>query len=245
MVSTGQDRKMAVWDIRTFKALHRYDLTPPGATVAISDQNLTAVGWGTHVSIWKPELFTHHSADVKELKYLDWGGDGKTISRVRFCPYEDVLGIAHSDGFTNILVPGAGEPNPDFLEPGTNPFENAKQRRETEVQSLLQKLQPEMISLDPNFVGNLDLTSDAQRRKEKDLDAKPEDKIERLKKRGRGRNSALRRHLRKSGQKNVIDEEKVRAREALRAMDKREVEKAKKLKAEYGPALERFVRKRF
>jgi U3 small nucleolar RNA-associated protein 7 len=49
--------------------------------------------------------------------------------------------------------------------------------------------------------------------------------------------------LRKRGQRNVIDEEKVRAREALRAMDKREVEKVQRLKEEYGPALARFARK--
>jgi U3 small nucleolar RNA-associated protein 7 len=175
--------------------------------------------------------------------YLNWGGEGQTISRVRFCPFEDVLGISHNNGYSSIIVPGSGEPNPDSLEPGLNPFETSKQRRETEVHALLDKLQPEMISLDPNFIGNLDTVSHEQRMKEKDLDAKPVDKIKELKKRGRGRNSALRRHLRKNGQKNVITDEKVRAREALDGLKKREVERVKKLKVEYGPALERFVRK--
>ncbi|KAF2190661.1 BING4CT-domain-containing protein [Zopfia rhizophila CBS 207.26] len=247
MVSTGQDRRMSVWDIRMFKEVHTHHLRQPGSTISISDRNLTAVGWGTQVSIFKPDLFTHSpDSAIKVLApYMSWGGEGQTISKVKFCPFEDVLGISHTQGFNSILVPGSGEPNPDALEPGTNPFETSKQRRETEVRAVLEKLQPEMISLDPNFIGNLDLASDEQRRREKDLDAKKEDKIAKLKNKGRGRNSALRRHLRKSGQKNVIDEEKVRAKEALRAMDKREMERVKKLKAEYGPALERFARKRF
>lgn len=30
----------------------------------------------------------------------------KTISNFKFCPYEDVLGIGTSKGFTSIIVPG-------------------------------------------------------------------------------------------------------------------------------------------
>ncbi|KAF1999070.1 BING4CT-domain-containing protein [Amniculicola lignicola CBS 123094] len=246
MVSTGQDRRMSVWDIRMFKELHTHHLPQPGSSISISDRGLTAVGWGTQVSIFRSSLFTHNATETGihvPAPYMAWGGEGNTISRVQFCPFEDILGISHTKGFSSILIPGAGEPNPDSLEPGTNPFETAQQRRETEVHSLLQKLQPDMISLDPNFIGNLNLQSHEEVLAEKNLDKKPVDKVKALAKKGRGRNSALRRHLRKGGQKNVIDEEKTRAREALRRMDSREVEKVKKLKEDYGPALERFARK--
>lgn len=243
MVSTSQDRRMSVWDIRMFKEIHTHHLRVPGTSLSISDRNLTAVGYGTQVNIYKPEIFTHNPDLVLPTPYMAWGGEGFSTGRVRFCPFEDILGIGHDKGFTSIIVPGAGEPNPDTLEQGTNPFETSKQRRETEVHALLEKIQPEMIAIDPNFVGNLDLTSNDQRMKERDLDRKDEDKIAKLKKRGRGRNSALRRYLRKSGSKNVIDEEKERAREIVERRKERNVEKQKQLKKAYGPALERFAKK--
>jgi U3 small nucleolar RNA-associated protein 7 len=243
MVSTSQDRRMSVWDIRMFKEIHTHHLRLPGQTLSISDRNLVSVGHGTQASIYNASIFTSAATPETTRPYMNWGGDGLAIGRVRFCPFEDVLGISHDKGFSSIIVPGSGEPNPDSMEQGLNPFETSRQRRETEVHALLEKLQPEMIALDPNFVGNLDLASDEMRKRERDLDAKPEDKIAKLKARGRGRNSALRRFLRKSGSKNVIDEEKERAREVVEQRKKRNEDKRKKLKEDYGPALERFARK--
>ena len=42
MVSTGQDLKMAVWDIRMFREVHSYTTRQPGSSVAISDRDLSA-----------------------------------------------------------------------------------------------------------------------------------------------------------------------------------------------------------
>jgi len=243
MVSTSQDRRMSVWDIRMFREIHTHHLPIPGSTLSISDRNLTSVAHGSQLRVFNASIFSRAADAESTTPYMQWGGDGVGISRTRFCPFEDILGIAHERGFSSILVPGAGEPNPDGMEAGLNPYETSTQRRETEVHALLEKLQPEMIALDPNFVGNLDLASDEMRKRERDLDAKPEDKVEKLKKRGRGRNSALRRYLRKSGSKNVIDEEKERAREVVEQRKKRNEEKREKMKREYGPALERFARK--
>ena len=242
MVSTGQDLKMAVYDIRTYREVNNYFLRQPASSVAISDRGLTGVGWGTQTSIWKG-LFDKAKSDQEKVQapYVSWAGEGRRIERVRWCPFEDVLGISHDQGFSSIIVPGAGEPNFDAVE--VNPYENTKQRQESEVKALLNKLQPDMISLNPNFVGNLDLASAAERREEADLDRKPEDPILTLKNRGRGKNSSLRKHLRKKGKRNVIDEQRLRVEALRQETNKRARGQSKTQQEELGPALARFAKK--
>lgn len=242
MVSAGQDMKMGVWDTRMYREVNSYFLRQPGSSISISDRGLVGVGWGTQTSIWRG-LFDKSREDQEKIQspYMAWGGDGKRIERVRWCPFEDILGISHDQGFSSIIVPGAGEPNFDALE--LNPYENTKQRQETEVKSLLNKLQPEMISLNPEFVGKLDLASAEQRKQEADLDRKPEDPILKLKNRGRGKNSSLRKHLRKKGKRNIIDEQRLKI-EALRvATNKKARAKVAKHEEDLGPALARFARR--
>lgn len=248
MVSTGQtqDRRgrgtMAVWDIRMLKEVGSYFLPHPGRSVDISDRGLVAVGWNTQVSIWK-SLFDKSLPEQERQSrpYMSWGGEGQRVERVRWCPLEDVLGVSHDKGFSSIIVPGAGEANYDALE--VNPYENSKQRQEAEVRSLLNKLQPETISLNPDFIGNLDLASAETRRKEKDLDREPEDTVLQLKNRGRGRNSSLRKHLRKKGSKNIIDDRKLRIQDLIKEQNRKGREHLQDKRNEYGPALARFARK--
>lgn len=271
MVSTGQDLRMAVWDLRAYRQVNNYFLRKPGSSLAISDRGLTAVSWGTQVSVWK-DLFSDPSTGpalssagtntsagagaVEKVKspYMSWGGDGRTVERVRWCPYEDVLGVGLDDGFASLIIPGAGEPNFDSLE--ANPFENTKQRQEAEVKALLNKIQPEMISIDPNFVGQLDLASPEQRRKEAAAPAPAassdraatagtdgqKDELEKLKDRGTGRNSALRKHLRKAKAKDIIDERRLRIEALWEEQKLNKKQKADERQQEVGPALARFVR---
>ena len=265
MVSTGQDLKMAVWDVRAFRPLHSYGLRAPGASLAVSDRQLTAVGWGTHTTVWK-DLFTRSADDVgvaddddshamraesrPTRPYMSWGAEGRLVEQVRWCPYEDVLGIGHDAGFSSMLVPGAGEPHFDALE--ANPYETPGQRQEAEVQALLHKLTPEMIQLDPHFVGTLDQAAHQQQQQrrptEKGVTAEAtteRQRINDLAQRGRGKNSALRTYLRKRGRRNVVDEHTERARE-LREEQRRagRVERAEEKAEALGPALGRFVREK-
>ncbi len=251
MLSAGQDLRLKIWDIRTFKEIHSYNTFHPASSISISDRGLAAIGAGTSVTIWK-DLFTTPSTASAPSKiqapYLTWRHQhSHRIERTLFCPYEDIIGISHSHGFTSILVPGSGEPNFDALE--SNPYETTKQRQEAEVKALLNKLQPDTIALNPDFVGNLDVRSAEQRAKDKDLDAPKADELAKLKERekernrGRGKNSAVRRYLRKKGGRNIIDEKRLR----LEALKKERAERGEKRlgreKAELGPALGRFARR--
>jgi U3 small nucleolar RNA-associated protein 7 len=242
MVSAGQDLRMAVWDIRMFKEVNNYFLRQPGSSIAISDMGLTAVGWGTQTTIWKG-LFDKALSEQQKVQspYMNWGREGKRIERVRWCPFEDVLGVSHDKGFSSILVPGAGEANFDARE--ANPYETVKERQEREVKALLNKLQPEMISLNPNFIGNLDLASEETRKREADLDRKPEDPMAKIKNRGRGKNSSLRKYLRKKGSKNIIDEQRLRIEALRKDQNLKAKTKLKKTEEALGPALARFARK--
>lgn len=107
-----------------------------------------------HLQVYtKPAIQTPFTPVVAPPLYLTHPVPHRPLSSLRFCPFQDVLTIGHAAGVSGILVPGAGEPNFDSSE--ADPFENKKARREREVKALLDKIQPDAIALDPDFVGAL------------------------------------------------------------------------------------------
>ena len=149
MVTTGIDGQLKVWDVRMYKALHAY-FTPGAATsIDVSQKGLLAVSYGSGVQVWKGAL-THK----QQSPYMTHRVAGApSIRQLKFCPYEDVLGLGHAKGYSSMLVPGAGEPNFDSFV--ANPFETKKQKREKEVAALLNKLQPDMIVENPDAIGTV------------------------------------------------------------------------------------------
>ncbi|KAH9751906.1 WD REPEATS REGION domain-containing protein [Citrus sinensis] len=124
------------------------------------------------IKIWDLRKYEVLQTLPGHAKTLDFSRKGYQIGKVSFRPYEDVLGIGHSMGVSGILIPGSGEPNFDSWV--ANPFETSKQRREKEVHSLLDKLPPETIMLNPSKIG----TVREAKKKEKPTKQEREDEME-------------------------------------------------------------------
>ncbi|VDL69234.1 unnamed protein product [Nippostrongylus brasiliensis] len=169
MITTGLDRKCRVWDVRMYKQLHAFSLPSGLSHVAISQRCAVACAIGNSVQIFKD---MHLGICHEPYLAHRFGG---IVSDFAFVPYEDVLGVGHANGFTSMLVPGSGEANVDTIH--ANPYETKKQRREREVKQLLDKLQPELIGLDPRDITrvNEDLLERQMEERKKILYVRPLD----------------------------------------------------------------------
>jgi U3 small nucleolar RNA-associated protein 7 len=152
------------------------------------------------------------------------------------CTLRTTLHLLLKRSYTTLLAPGAGEPNIDTF--AANPFESSKQRREAEVRSLLDKLSPEMISLDPTFVGSIDTDAAVLQKEQAALAAAANTREKppvKAKNKMRGR-SKIAKKLQKK-QSNVVDAGVLKLREkraAEREAAKSEQEESKKAKASEG-----------
>lgn len=150
LVTAGLDRKVKVWDIRALSGpLVEYDLRLPANHVEVSQKGVLAICQGNYCEIYN-NLFVGEKTSHPYLRK----NCGSFIHGMRFCPYEDILGVSTAKGFQSLLVPGSGEPNYDALE--DNPLQTRSQRREHEVHALLEKIPPELITLDPNEIATVD-----------------------------------------------------------------------------------------
>lgn len=143
LTTVGADRSMKIWDCRSLRPLEEYNISYRCDSIAVSQAGMLAVAGGTNVQIWK-DIFTKQKQHAPYLKHTT--GYANAIRQVVFCPYEDVLGIGHLNGFSTMIVPASGEPNPDIY--AANPYERDGERKERVVTRLLDKLPPETISLD-------------------------------------------------------------------------------------------------
>ncbi|KAH9248263.1 hypothetical protein BASA81_014109 [Batrachochytrium salamandrivorans] len=208
MATSGLDGQMKVWDVRTYKTLQEYYTPTPASNLTISQKGLLAVGYGPHLSVWKDAFLTK-----QKEPYMTHLVAGSTIQDIQFCPYEDVLGCGHSTGFSSLVIPGSGEPHFDTFE--ANPYQTRKQRQESEVHSLIDKIQPEMITLDPRVIGKVDRSHQQAIIAEQKLEWEanhPKEKFVPVH-RAKGKSSSMRRYLRKNF--NVVDAKREELRDRL------------------------------
>lgn len=150
LITAALDRKVRVFDIRQLSGpLADYSFRLPVNQVEVSQKGVLAFSQGNYAEIYQNLIMHEQPASP----YLRQSCDG-FVHNMRFCPYEDILGISTAKGFQSLLVPGSGEPNFDAYE--DNPFQTKAQRREHEVHALLEKIPAELITLDPNEIISVD-----------------------------------------------------------------------------------------
>uniref|UniRef100_A0ACB8EF35 Uncharacterized protein n=1 Tax=Sphaerodactylus townsendi TaxID=933632 RepID=A0ACB8EF35_9SAUR len=131
MATSGLDRKLHVYDLRAYRRLHSLLLPMGAGHLDFSQRGLLGAACQEVVQVYKDISICPPS------KPYICHALPRPAHGLRFCPFEDVLGVGHEEGFASLLVPGAGQPNFDALE--SNPFRSRKQRQEWEVKALLEK----------------------------------------------------------------------------------------------------------
>ncbi|KAL0403586.1 UNVERIFIED_CONTAM: putative U3 small nucleolar RNA-associated protein 7 [Sesamum radiatum] len=239
MATAGMERKIKLWDLRKFEVLQ----TLPGhaKTMNFSQKGLLATATGSYV-----QILGDFSGSQEYSRYMGHSmAKGYQIQKVLFRPYEDVLAIGHSMGWSSILIPGSGEPNFDTWV--ANPFETRKQRNEKEVRSLLDKLPPETIMLDPTKIGSLGPTRKKEQPTKQEREAEKEAAVEgaksiSLKKKTKGRSKSSK--VAKKKQEAVAKAKKPfleqQAKDAEMSKKKR---KRNEVENQLPKSLQRFARK--
>ncbi|GAA6063775.1 hypothetical protein JCM10212_005564 [Sporobolomyces blumeae] len=154
MVTTGIDGSVKIWDTRKWQVLNEYHLKKTPKSSGWSQKGLLGIGWGNHISVFNDLTRPSQSPRAPPPPYLTHTFPSTPVHSLRFTPFDDLLGVGHAQGFSSLVVPGAGEANYDSLE--VDPFEGKRKRREREVHMLLDKLPMDLITLDQDVLGKVD-----------------------------------------------------------------------------------------
>lgn len=151
MATAGVDRSLKIFDLRNYKCVYNYKLRSVPGCMSFSQTDMLAVGLGQVVEVYSDICRKEISAPYMRHRLT---GDCK-ITDCSFVNYEDVLGLTHDSGYSSLLIPGSGEANFDAFE--ANPFMTTSQKREIEVKALLEKISPDLISLDARSLSKVDV----------------------------------------------------------------------------------------
>lgn len=231
MATSGADGKLKIWDVRTMKMSHSYFSRAPAQCLKFSQKNVLAVGYGQRIQLWKDPAKKHRHC------YMNHMIESSEIQSLNFCPYEDVLGIGHSNGFQSIVIPGSGDPQFDSLE--SNPYATDKSLNNQTVHKLLDKIQPEMIQLNPELVGKIYKNAPKVIDEEKMEPAKVKKMKEKKKARQKYKSKIKRKNY------NVISRKEEKINSEIKEKERKRLQKVKnaerKFEGKAKSALDRFA----
>ncbi|XP_061712038.1 WD repeat-containing protein 46 [Cydia pomonella] len=210
MATSGVDRSLKIYDIRNLDGpVQHYKLRSAPVDLTFSQKDMLAVGLDNVV-----EVYNNCCTQTTVKPYMRHRM-AKNICNFKFCPYEDVLGIGTTKGFTSIIIPGSGEPNFDALE--SNPFQTKKQRKEAEVKALLEKIPPELITLNPFEVAEVDVPTmkEQMEAKKKLLYVKPKKVDLTPRRKNKGKTNIARKKIIKEASRKKYIEEAIEVQKAL------------------------------
>ena len=213
MATAGVDRHLRLWDLRKYGMVSDVRLRSIPGGISFSQKSMLGVNVGNAVEVYRD--FTAVECTEPYMRHkLERSSVAVDVS---FCNYEDVLGVGHERGFTSLIIPGSGEANFDAFE--ANPFMTTSQRKEMEVKALLEKIQPELICLDPKSLSTVNVgqvQADEERKKNTNYLKPANIKLKRNKKRSKVKEVKTKQHIRDVRVAQLAKQKKD-AQEALRS----------------------------
>lgn len=151
VATCGMEGKVKIWDGRMWgKEVKSWSVRNTPTTISYSQRGMLAVGGKSGITAYR-DLTT--AGTGMPQPYLNLPLPALTASSAKFCPYDDLLAVGHQRGISSLLVPGSGEPNFDSSE--ADVYESYSRRREREVRGVLEKIRPELITMDTDILGKV------------------------------------------------------------------------------------------
>jgi len=139
MVTAGDDQKISLWDVRNTSTMINTVKIPPGyiiKSIDVSGKDMVSLAYDNVVKVYNDAFTGQMKFEKPYMQHLL--NRTQKVENVKFAPYEDILGIGHSQGYCSIVIPGSGQSQVDTSE--VNIFGNATARNRKEVQMLLEKV---------------------------------------------------------------------------------------------------------
>ncbi|WVR04965.1 hypothetical protein IAU60_001977 [Kwoniella sp. DSM 27419] len=151
VATSGMDGVVKLWDGRMWgKEVRSWGVRNQITSLGYSGMGMLSVGGKSGVTVYRDlQTDTYRTP----TPYLTLPLPSLTASSVKFCPFDDLLCVGHDKGISSLLVPGSGEANFDSAE--ADVYETYSRRREREVRGVLEKIRPELITLDTDFLGKV------------------------------------------------------------------------------------------